>query len=145
MRATGHSEADKSYKVVVIGADCPQLSQVVIQDAYQALDDHDVVIGPSTDGGYYLIGMRERCFEVFSNIPWSTPTVLEQTIQLLENQGIVYRLLSPLTDVDDFASLLELVSDFKSRTTRGELDALDAELYRKINNAVDQVTERESE
>lgn len=136
---------DRRLKIVVIGADCPKLSQAIVQSAFDALDDNEVVIGPSTDGGYYLIGMRDRCFDIFSNIQWSTSKVLEQTVRQLNDQQIKYFQLSPLTDVDNFEDLLELVADFECRKKLGELDSLDLDLYRRILSAIDRGSSVEPE
>ena len=87
-------------KVIIIGSDCPQLDLITISEAYQALDDHDFVIGPSQDGGYYLIGMKELNADVFNDISWSTDTVCSQTIEKIKASNKTYNLLSKLSDVD---------------------------------------------
>jgi rSAM/selenodomain-associated transferase 1 len=122
-------------KVVVIGADCPQLTPSTLQSAFAALDDNRVVIGPSTDGGYYLIGMRDHCVPIFSDIAWSTSSVLDQTRKQLETQQIKYGLLTPLTDVDHVEDLLELVADLERRKALGVLDSLDLQLHQNIHNS----------
>jgi rSAM/selenodomain-associated transferase 1 len=125
----------EASKVVVIGADCPQLSPAALQSAFAALDDNRVVIGPSTDGGYYLIGIRDQCLPIFSEIAWGTSSVLHQTRKQLDEQQIKYELLSPLTDVDQVEDLLELVADLERRKTLGQLDSLDLQLYENIQNS----------
>jgi len=60
----------------------------------------DLVLGPATDGGYYLIGMREPVPELFQGIPWSTPQVLKATLDRARELGLRVELLSPLMDVD---------------------------------------------
>ena len=87
-------------KVIIIGSDCPQLDLITISEAYQALDDHDFVIGPSQDGGYYLIGMKELNADVFNDISWSTDTVCSQTIEKIKASNKTYNLLRKLSDVD---------------------------------------------
>ena len=87
-------------KVIIIGSDCPQLDLITISEAYQALDDHDFVIGPSQDGGYYLIGMKELNADVFNDISWSTETVCSQTIEKIKASNKTYNLLRKLSDVD---------------------------------------------
>lgn len=124
-------------KVVVIGSDCPQLGQNLMRAAFDELEQNEMVIGPSTDGGYYLIGMRKHCFNVFANIPWSTSSVLADTIRQIEAQGISYGLLPPLTDVDDDASLQTLVKDLAGRKSLGDLDALDRRLYQQVCQLLD--------
>lgn len=95
-------------KVVIIGADCPQIKPAAVEQAFAGLDQSPVVIGPSVDGGYYLLGMRETCFDIFKEIEWSTPTVLAATIAQLQRQGIDFAMLEPLEDVDELNSLLAL-------------------------------------
>ena len=66
-------------KVLIIGSDCAELSSSSIKNSFQALNDTDFVIGPTFDGGYYLIGMKKYRPEVFYNIKWSTETVFSST------------------------------------------------------------------
>jgi len=76
------ADAFEEYdRVVVIGSDSPDLPVSFVQDALKALTSHDVVIGPASDGGYYLIGFSREGFDpsVFDDIDWSTERVFEQT------------------------------------------------------------------
>lgn len=95
-------------KVVIIGADCPQIKSASVERAFAELDQAPVVIGPSVDGGYYLLGMRESCFDIFKDIEWSTSTVLASTVEHLNRQEIEFAMLEPLEDVDELDSLLVL-------------------------------------
>ena len=117
---SGDASTEQKTKVVVIGADCPQLSATDIQTAFDALDKHDVVIGPSTDGGYYLLGMQGGLAEVFDDIDWSTSKVLPQTTQRLDQQNKSYALLSAKTDVDDEAALRQMLADLAPASLTGE-------------------------
>jgi uncharacterized protein len=91
----------KEYdKKIIIGSDCPGISNEIIEEAFTALDYHDVVIGPSLDGGYYLLGMTHLVPELFQSIPWSTDQVLVETIHVLQNKRLLYKLLPALRDVD---------------------------------------------
>jgi len=93
----------KKYdKVILIGADTPQISTDDINRSFVVLDSNDIVIGPAFDGGYYLIGMKES-LPVFTNISWSTEKVLDQTISKLE--GISYSLLENRPDIDTLTDL----------------------------------------
>ena len=122
----------QKLKVVVIGADCPQLSVTEIQTAFDELDNNDVVIGPSTDGGYYLLGMQGSLAEVFDDIDWSTSKVLPQTTHRLDQQNKTYTLLPAKTDVDDEAALRQMLADLASKT-RGELaSSASQELVEKV-------------
>lgn len=82
-------------RVVLIGTDVPDLPSRIIHEAFGALKTHPAVIGPSEDGGYYLIGFQRQGFlpEVFQNMPWGTETVLTRTLTIFEKkQRSVYQL-----------------------------------------------------
>ena len=85
---------------VLIGTDCIDIDTKVVTAAFAALADHDLVLGPATDGGYYLIGCKATWPELFAEIAWSTPTVLQQTLQRAEQLGLQVQLLDPLSDID---------------------------------------------
>ena len=87
-------------KKIIIGSDCPGITQELIEEAYISLDYHDVVIGPSHDGGYYLLGMNTLVPELFHHIPWSTDQVLLETVKILQQKRLLYKLLPMLRDVD---------------------------------------------
>lgn len=87
-------------KVVIIGSDCADLTTDTITAAFQHLERHDMVIGPSNDGGYYLLGMRQLFTPVFERKQWSTPSVLGDSRVDIENAGLTYYLLPQLTDID---------------------------------------------
>ena len=116
-------------KACIIGSDCPTLSVAILESAFEALDNHDFVVGPSTDGGYYLLGMnapqdggfRKSDFGfrdtlpkseianpkltppqyLFENMVWSTENVLSETLQRMKAHGKTVALLPELTDVDE--------------------------------------------
>lgn len=94
-------------KVLIIGSDCAQLRSHHIQDAMDALDQHDVVIGPAKDGGYYLLGMKSEQAFLFENMPWSEPNLLAETLKKSEEQRIHVFLLPELSDVDTESEWLE--------------------------------------
>ena len=75
-------------KVVLIGTDCPSLEGKHIIQAFEALDQSDLVLGPAKDGGYYLIGMKRRADFLFEGITWSSELVLSQTLALAAEQGL---------------------------------------------------------
>lgn len=92
---------NNSYrKICLIGSDIFDLTEIIIEDAFTLLDDHDIVIGPSNDGGYYLIGMKSSMKEVFENKSWSTDSVLTETIESINALEITYALLPVLNDID---------------------------------------------
>lgn len=86
--------------IVIIGADCPTLRQEHLQAAFDALTRHDVVFGPATDGGYYLVGLRRFVPELFQDIAWGTEVVLEQSRRAAARAGHEPFLLEPLDDID---------------------------------------------
>jgi uncharacterized protein len=86
--------------VVTIGTDCPDLNAARLQQAFQLLDQHDLVLGPAADGGYYLIGLKQFTPALFQNITWSSEVVLQQTVQIAESLGLSIAYLDALTDID---------------------------------------------
>jgi len=97
-------------RVVLVGTDIPELRKDHLKSAFDALSDHDIVLGPSTDGGYWLIGLRGQV-DVFRGIDWGTKEVLEQTLDLAKQQGRKICLLDPLDDLDTTDDLKVLNSD----------------------------------
>lgn len=87
-------------KAVIIGSDCPQISSDLIFQAFKSLSVHDLVIGPTFDGGYYLLGMKSLYNNLFSNIKWSTDQVFQRTIERAKLLQISYFVLPKLSDVD---------------------------------------------
>ncbi len=92
-------------RAVVIGADCPRLTSAHLRDALRRLSGVDIVLGPATDGGYYLVALRKESAKrsvpvLFTGVPWGTADVLEATITLAEKHGLSYALLETLPDVD---------------------------------------------
>lgn len=86
-------------RVVLVGTDLPDITADHIRRAFQALDDHDLVLGPSTDGGYWLVGARKPV-AVFDRMPWGTDGVLARTLDTARQQGLKTTLLDPLSDID---------------------------------------------
>lgn len=86
--------------VVIIGSDCPQLSTSHIEEAFEKLKTSNIVIGPSHDGGYYLMGMDRFYPFLFQDINWSTSTVFQETILQAKSKHLSITQLETLTDVD---------------------------------------------
>jgi hypothetical protein len=105
----GFTEAfDSGFKrVLLIGSDIPGLPLEFIEEAFASLKEKDAVIGPSLDGGYYLIGFRDKKFspQVFKGILWSTERVFEETMKILEREGSTIHTLKPLRDIDTIDDL----------------------------------------
>ncbi|WP_369026839.1 TIGR04282 family arsenosugar biosynthesis glycosyltransferase [Qipengyuania sp. RANM35] len=96
---------------IIIGSDCPGISAPILRAAADALVERSVVLGPATDGGYYLIGHREPVPFLFENMAWSTPSVFAETLSRLAVRGIGPAILPELADIDtpeDLASWPEL-------------------------------------
>lgn len=87
-------------KAVIIGSDCPLLSSSTLRESFTTLDMHDIVLGPAIDGGYYLIGCKKLYGTLFDDIQWSTPQVMQQTIEKIIAANQTYRLLTQLSDID---------------------------------------------
>ena len=85
---------------VLIGTDIPSLPAYHITQAFDLLRTVDVVLGPSTDGGYYLVGVSKPIPEIFEDVEWSTPSVLSQTIDRVQRAGNTLGLVPPYFDVD---------------------------------------------
>jgi len=100
-RAFTASFAEGATKAIIIGSDCPDISANIINDAFDALNMHDVVIGPAEDGGYYLLGLKETIALLFTDKQWSTATVLKNTLADVERLGLSVGLLPTLSDLDN--------------------------------------------
>ena len=85
---------------IIIGTDCPELTDALLVEAFQALQQTDLVLGPATDGGYYLIGLRRLVPELFEAIAWSTDRVFQQTVDIASKLNLSLTTLLTLTDVD---------------------------------------------
>ena len=86
--------------VILVGTDCPGLTAGVVGTALEACRENDLVLGPTNDGGYCLIGMRREIPRLFSGIPWGTGEVLQKTLAIAEDLRLRVFLLDPLDDVD---------------------------------------------
>lgn len=103
--ATGLSRA------IVIGSDIPDMPADFIVRAFLELGSHDAVIGPSRDGGYYLIGFTARRFvpQAFEDICWSSDGVLARTLEILKSRGATVFILPPWQDIDTWSDLRDLI------------------------------------
>jgi uncharacterized protein len=92
--------AQGSERVTIIGSDCPGLDVPLFAKAFDALTDHDLVLGPASDGGYYLIGLRRSIPALFENIDWGTERVWQQTMKTARSLELSIAELPVLNDVD---------------------------------------------
>ena len=110
--------ADGYEEVVIIGADSPSLPLVYIEQAFSS--EKDVVLGPSIDGGYYLIGMRGNLTDVFDGIAWSGDRVLKDTFCKLESNDVSLELLPVWYDVDRSNDLIFLKTHLELMSAVGQ-------------------------
>jgi hypothetical protein len=98
-------------RVILVGSDSPDLPSDFLRNVITELQTHDMVIGPSSDGGYYLIGFRDDTFlpSVFDGISWSSSTVFQETIEKAKNAGRSLSLLPSWSDVDIISDLKNLI------------------------------------
>ncbi len=96
--------------VVLIGTDIPDITETILERAFSSLDKNNLVLGPSTDGGYWLIGLSKPA-DLFQGIEWSTRHVLRQTLKRAKEQHLKYQLLDKLTDIDTEQSLIKWNSE----------------------------------
>ena len=98
-RAIERAIEDGCQGVVLIGTDVPDFGDEHLRQGFEALENHDMVLGPVRDGGYWLIGMR-RAADVFSGMNWGRPDVLKRTVERAEGLGLSCAQLETLADVD---------------------------------------------
>jgi rSAM/selenodomain-associated transferase 2/rSAM/selenodomain-associated transferase 1 len=99
-RAFDDSFREGATRTIIIGSDCPGLTPARIEQGFDRLATHPVVLGPATDGGYFLVGLNRPVPELFAGIDWGTDTVLDQSMKILQQLTIVPELLDPLEDLD---------------------------------------------
>lgn len=118
----------RTRQIVVIGTDLPDLEGVDVESAFALLDSCEWVIGPATDGGYYLIGCRSASFDasVFDGIHWGESSVLEATTARIRELGVSVALLPERSDIDDIDDL----AGYVERHPDGEV----AKAYRQVTS-----------
>lgn len=93
---------NKGYKkVLIIGSDCYELTETIINSAFDLLSVKDVVIGQASDGGYYLLGMKTFIPQLFKNKSWSSGSVYNDTVKQINELGYSFTSLIVLNDVDE--------------------------------------------
>ncbi|MDX1951161.1 MAG: TIGR04282 family arsenosugar biosynthesis glycosyltransferase [Verrucomicrobiota bacterium] len=88
---------------IAIGADSPDMNSEDLRNAMSQLKESDLVLGPAEDGGYWLVGMRKFEPAIFQGIEWSSPNVLQQTLDIARNYRLKVTLLRTLSDIDTAA------------------------------------------
>ncbi len=118
--AVAESFSSGFNRVVIIGTDCPELTPAIISEAFDRLNNHDVVLGPAADGGYYLLGATSYHPDFFRNKTWSTDAVLRETVKDCERLRLTHTLLPVLSDVDTVADLPRYLYDIEGQTNSDE-------------------------
>lgn len=90
----------KAGKAVIIGSDCPEISSRILEESFSILNDYDIVLGPATDGGFYLLGCKHIAPQLFDQIEWSSSKVLAQILRNMDDSALSYNLLETLSDID---------------------------------------------
>lgn len=114
--AFDHAFAQGYTACVLIGTDIPQIDTEILQNAFARLEESDVVLGPTEDGGYYLIGMKEAYGEIWNVPRYGTNTVLEDTLAHIRAAGLTVRLGETLRDIDTPEDLLAVCGGFQRPT-----------------------------
>lgn len=111
---------------VLIGSDIPEITDVIINRAFASLDEFDVAIGPSADGGYYLIGNKPGSCSghYFRNIEWSKPDVYKKTLSGMESLGYRIKELETLNDIDDINDLMHFYENNKNKLHLASIKAI---------------------
>ena len=103
--------AEGEDRVVVVGSDCPRITTRHLRNGVEELERAEVVLGPTTDGGYYLVAQRPPGVDLFSKIPWSSAETLASTRNRLRDLGTELAELEELSDIDNQSDLDRLLAD----------------------------------
>jgi len=123
-------------RVALVGTDVPALSYEDVRDALETLDEHDVALGPATDGGYYLIALKGPEPELFGGMRWSSPDVLTGTLERAARRGLSVRILRTIGDIDtveDLAAEWERVRPLLGEEMRQGIERTMVRRQRKID------------
>ncbi|MDZ4727383.1 MAG: TIGR04282 family arsenosugar biosynthesis glycosyltransferase [Leptospira sp.] len=107
-----NTEFETKDRVCIIGTDCIELSAELIEISFLKLKEYDLVIGPAMDGGYYLLGTKNNYIELFENMEWSVPSVLDITLDRASQLNLSVYLLPTLRDVDTLEDLMDMKNKF---------------------------------
>ena len=118
--AIGDAFESGSERVVAIGMDSPSMPLDSIRSGFVHLRDHDCVLGPTLDGGYYLIGLSRPCPALFRGIEWSTGSVYRQTVEIVHREKLSYRELPVWYDIDTAEDIEFLVRDINQFRLAGD-------------------------
>lgn len=131
---------EKGYRsVLIIGSDCMELTPTVITDVFAELSHRDVVVGPSADGGYYLLGLTAMHSRLFQHMPWSTEAVLPETLNRCREAGLRYSLGPLLHDIDEEADWKRYLAENAARTGLVFVYNADSDLFSAVTGWVHKV------
>lgn len=113
-------------KCLLIGSDIPEITEYIISEAFLKLEEYPLTLGPSSDGGYYLIGLKpDSLYEsIFEDVPWSTPGVLGTTIDKANLNNLPVHLLPELNDIDEIDDLAVYYNNNKSMINSSTINFL---------------------
>ncbi len=100
METAFHEALNKAGAAIIIGSDCATLTPEIVNEAFEKLEEYDVVLGPAMDGGYYLLGMKKVHEFLFRNMIWSTDQVFTETTRRIEKADLRYATVATLSDID---------------------------------------------
>jgi uncharacterized protein len=108
-------------QAVLVGADIPDLPGAVIRDAFSAIERGEAAIGPSRDGGYYLIGFGRNRFypSIFNNIRWGANNVFKETLAAFQKLGVPLHIGSKWRDIDEYEDLLDFIDKCSPKSKAG--------------------------
>ncbi len=101
---------------IIIGSDTPQINGKIVTESLNSLSVYDTVLGPASDGGYYLIGFRRGALilDIFKNIEWSTPEVFKHTVKKIDENGLSTNFVEELRDIDTIEDLRNFYQIYNS-------------------------------
>ncbi len=123
-RAGRHCFDVGAQRVVILGTDVPSLPPCHIDRAFELLARNEIVLGPSMDGGYYLVGLSRPIHEIFLNIAWSTEHVFARTLERAEALGLTVGVVPSWYDVDTPEQLDHLVGHTSAHIRSGKADPI---------------------
>ncbi|HAA78362.1 TPA: hypothetical protein DCE37_24960 [Candidatus Latescibacteria bacterium] len=112
-----HAIGSGASRVILIGTDIPSLPAAHLSAALSRLEQADVVLGPTSDGGFYLIGTRVELPDILGEVEWSSPHTFEQTAGAIQTARHTLSLIPPWSDIDTPTDLDLILQDHKAPLT----------------------------
>ena len=108
IRSTVSSVFKLGYdEVIIVGNDCPNLSPELIEHSFNSLTSNDIVVGPSSDGGFYLLALNKNDENIYKDVQWYSGKVLSQLLDNIIKSNFTFVLLPDLNDIDDYSDLIQ--------------------------------------